>query len=55
MQMADPFDGVSNTTDILTDPVDSETSYVERRNHRQALAYASVARRSAAARFSIAK
>lgn len=32
MQTGDPFDGVSNTTHLLTELVDSETSYVERRN-----------------------
>jgi hypothetical protein len=39
MQTGDPLDGVSSTTHLLTVLVDSETSYSERRNGRQALAY----------------
>ena len=37
MQTGDPFDGVSDRTHLLTDLVDSETSYVERRNGRAGL------------------
>jgi hypothetical protein len=37
MQTGDPFDGVSDTTHLLTDLVDIETSYGERRNEPSGL------------------
>jgi len=39
MQTADPFDGVIDTTHLLMDLVDSETSYIGRRNRRAELGY----------------
>ncbi|HEY6828450.1 MAG TPA: hypothetical protein VI259_16435 [Gemmatimonadaceae bacterium] len=50
VQTADPFEGVIDTTHLLAGLVDSETSYVERRNEPAGLSLRQVTTVTAAAR-----